>query len=89
MKLEDLFEESRVKLDRKMEGRMGRTLRPVYDIYVDGKLVGFNERKWLAKAIGDAVAAGHIPPTGDTTAAFAKWAAEHAPELYSRMPDRI
>ena len=56
-----------VRIEKIYEGRMGNTLRPVFEVYVDNVLVGFAERKWLARAIGDAIVAGHISATGDTT----------------------
>ena len=76
-------------IDKVFEGRMGFNQTATYDIYLDGELVGFAKRKWLAQAIFDAIVAGHIDGTGDTTMAFAKWAATNAPDLFNRMPERI
>ncbi len=69
------------------EGRMGNDLTPTYEVWLNGELVGFAKRKWLAQAIFDAIRAGHIEGTGDTTMRFAKWASENAPDLYNRMPE--
>ena len=67
------------------EGRMGFDQTKTYDVYVDGELVGFSKRKWLAKAIAEAIDAGHIERTGDTTGRYAMWASLHAPKQFERM----
>jgi hypothetical protein len=56
-----------------------------YDIYVAGELVGYSKRKWLAKAIAEAIVAGNIEPTGDTTSRYSEWAYTNAPEQFERM----
>ena len=78
-----------LRIDQVYEGRMGNVMRPAYEIYIDGELVGFAKQKWLAQAIGRAILEGYIEATGDTTMAFAKWAASNAPTLFDRMPERI
>lgn len=76
-----------LQIKKVYEGRMGTNLRPVFEIYVNGELVGFAKLKWLATAIGDAIVAGHIEASGDTTMRFAIWARDNAPALFDRMPE--
>jgi hypothetical protein len=78
-----------VRIEKAWEGRMGFSQTARFDVYVNDKLVGSSTRKWLARAIGEAVVAGHISGDGDTTMAFAKWAAVHDREALDRMPERI
>lgn len=75
----------RIEIKKVWEGRMGFNLTPTFEIYLDGELVGFNKRRWLAEQIGNAVVDGRIPATGDTTAAFEKWAFVNAPEVFNRL----
>jgi len=67
------------------EGRMGFNQTKTYEIYVDGELVGFSKRKWLAKAIAEAIDAGHIEGSGDTTARYSLYAFTNAPANFERM----
>ena len=67
------------------EGRMGFNQSKTYEIYVDGEMVGFSKRKWLAKAIAEAIVNGDIGRTGDTTGRYAMWASENDPEKFDRM----
>lgn len=76
-----------MEIKKVMEGRMGTNLRPTFEIYINGELVGFAKQKWLATAIGEAIVAGHIEASGDTTMRFAIWASTNAPALFDRMPE--
>lgn len=78
-----------IVLKKEWEGKMGNSLTPTWIIFVDGQEVGFSKRKWLAQAIGEAVAAGHIPPTGDTTARFAQWAFTNDPKMFERIGNSV
>jgi len=74
-----------IDIKRVMEGRMGNDFTPAYDVYVDGAMVGYAKRLWLAKAIGAAVAEGRIESTGDTTGRLADWAYKNDLALYERI----
>ena len=78
-----------IEIKKVWEGRMGFEQRPVFEAYVDGRLVAFHSLKWLATAVAKAVEAGHIPATGDTVLAYAKWAIHNDRANYDRMPERI
>jgi hypothetical protein len=78
-----------IEIKRIMEGKMGNDFTPAFEGYIDGQLVAYHPRRWLVVAITNAVAAGHIPATGDTTMTFARWAATNDRAAYDRMPDNI
>lgn len=59
--------------------------RPTFVIFVDGREVGFHRRLWMARAIGAAIEAGHIPPDGDTTRNLSQWAEKNDAVLYAHI----
>lgn len=73
------------EIKKEWQGRMGTNLTTTYEVYVDGEIVGFAKQKWLATAIGEAIVAGHIEATGDTTARFSNWAYTNAPDVFDRI----
>ncbi len=80
---------SAFELKRIMEGKCGNDFTPAWEVYVDGEIVGYAKQKWLAKAIGEAIVAGHIEKTGDTTGRFMIWASVNDREAFDRMPENI
>lgn len=68
----------------------GRFSAVHFDVLVDGALVASSDRKWIAQAMADAVAAGHITVNGgDLQMQFLRWASVHARQLLDRLPDNF
>ena len=74
-----------IEIKKTFEGRVGNTLTPCYDVYIDGAMVGYSKRLWLAKAIGEAVSEGKIESTGDTTGRLCDWAFKNDSDLFDRI----
>jgi hypothetical protein len=68
---------------------MGADQVASFEVYVDGQLVGFSPRKWIALGIGRAIEAGHIERSGDTTSRWIGWLAKNDRATFDRLPERI
>lgn len=75
----------KVEIKKVWAGRMGNDLRPAWETYIDGVIVGGSPRKWIAVAIGNAIEAGQIGADGDTEMALIKWARDNDPALLTRF----
>lgn len=79
-----------IEIRKEWEGRMGNDMTPSFDGYVDGVLVVIGlKRKWLTKAVCEAIVRGDIESSGDTVARFSKWAMNNDRAAFERMPERI
>lgn len=76
-------------LNKIWDGRMGQNLRPYWEILIAGVIVGGSSRKKEATAIAEAIVAGKIEATGDTTRKFEIWAYDNDRALFDRLyPDK-
>lgn len=65
--------------------KMGNEPRVAWDVMVDGEPTAQVYRQWHAKAIADAVNAGHITTQGSMTMALDNWAASNDRALFERL----